>query len=194
MNGFERAVADVGGTGLCSSGIEVIQVNVGFLCNQQCAHCHVNASPYRTETMAWETMELVLAAAWSAGDPLIDITGGAPELNPHLRGFVTALRCEGRPVQVRTNLSVLLQPGQEDMPEFFRDREVRLVASLLPLNPHGRALLRLHRRRGIFLRGSPGAGQGAGVGRAEAVAERSEARWPQTNTRQGTDRAAGLAS
>ncbi|MFC1735450.1 arsenosugar biosynthesis radical SAM (seleno)protein ArsS [Candidatus Hydrogenedentota bacterium] len=130
MTDFESVVAGTTETELLSLGIDTIQVNVGFTCNQQCRHCHVDASPSRTESMEWETMELVLAAAREIGHPLIDITGGAPELNGNLRRLIEAARSDGHDVQVRTNLTVLLEPGQEDTSRFFRDTEVRLVASL----------------------------------------------------------------
>ena len=80
--------------------------------------------------MKWPTMELVMRSANSVSCKLIDLTGGAPELHPHFRRFVTALRQEGHSVQVRTNLTVLLEPGMEDLPEFFREQQVSLVASL----------------------------------------------------------------
>jgi len=80
--------------------------------------------------MGWDVMELILEAARSAGCQLVDLTGGAPELNPHFRYFVEALRREGHQVKVRTNLTVLLKPGMEELPEFFRDHQVQLVASL----------------------------------------------------------------
>ena len=80
--------------------------------------------------MAWPTMERVLEIAGEVGCELVDLTGGAPELNPHFRRFVEALRGDGHTVQVRTNLTVLLEPGMETMPEFFRDHEVQLVASM----------------------------------------------------------------
>ncbi len=130
MNAFEEKLADLTREGLHASGIDTIQVNVGLRCNQQCRHCHLEASPSRSELMEWSTMELVLKAAKDARPHLVDITGGAPELNPHLRRFVRALRAEGIPVQVRTNLTLLLEPGTEEMPEFFRDNEVGLVASM----------------------------------------------------------------
>lgn len=80
--------------------------------------------------MEWPTMQLVLGAAKSLHCKLIDLTGGAPELNPHFRRFVKALCQEGHQVQVRTNLTVLLEPGMEDMPEFFRKHQIQIVASM----------------------------------------------------------------
>ncbi|MFH1738028.1 MAG: arsenosugar biosynthesis radical SAM (seleno)protein ArsS [bacterium] len=129
MNNFERQIP-VGGEGLQASDIGILQVNVGLRCNQQCIHCHLSCGPHRTEMMEWNTMELILEAAKQLDSPLVDITGGAPELNSNLSRFVAALRKEGLPVQVRTNLTALLESGMEQIPEFFRDHEVRLVASM----------------------------------------------------------------
>jgi len=130
MNDFEKKIASLGYNGLQSQEIGTLQVNLGLRCNQQCSHCHLEASPNRAEAMRWPTMELVLNAAKSVSCKLIDLTGGAPELHPDFRRFITALRREGHSVQVRTNLTVLLEPGMEGLPEFFREQQVRLVASL----------------------------------------------------------------
>ena len=130
MNAFEQKLTERSRSGLHASGIDVLQVNVGLKCNQQCRHCHLKASPARTEMMEWSTMELILECARRVKPRLVDITGGAPELNPNLRRFVEALRAAGTDVQVRTNLTVLLEPGMEDMPTFFRDNKVALVASM----------------------------------------------------------------
>lgn len=130
MNEFEKKVEEITGTGLYSLDIETIQVNVGLKCNQACVHCHVESSPRRTEMMEWPTMERIIELARRVRARRVDITGGAPELNPHLRRFIRALREQGQTVQVRTNLTVLLLPEMETMPEFFRDHQVHLVASL----------------------------------------------------------------
>jgi radical SAM/Cys-rich protein len=130
MNDFEKRIAGITGDELRSLTIETLQVNLGLKCNQHCSHCHLEASPERTEIMEWPTMELVVEAAEIAPCQLVDLTGGAPEFNPHFRRLVTALRRQGRQVQVRTNLTVLLEPGMETMPEFFRDLQLQLVASL----------------------------------------------------------------
>ena len=130
MNDFERQIVRIKSDGLHSVKIETLQVNLGLLCNQRCTHCHLEASPQRTEMMQWPTMQLVLEASKKAGCQLADLTGGAPEINPYFRRFVAALRQEGLTVQVRTNLTVLLEPGMEEMPEFFRAHRVRLVASM----------------------------------------------------------------
>lgn len=130
MNEFDRVVRQQTGRDLTAEAPRAIQVNVGLRCNLSCRHCHVEGSPARTEVMSWQTMESVqrLAAAFPGAQ--IDITGGAPELNPDFRRFVLALRQAGHPVQVRTNLTVLFEAGQQDTPTFFRDQQVQLVASL----------------------------------------------------------------
>jgi len=130
LNNFEKQIAEITGGGLYSQRIEILQVNLGLQCNQQCLHCHLEASPQRREMMQWPTMELILKAAEQAHCQLIDLTGGAPELNPHFRNFVMAIRQQGHPVQVRTNLTVLLEPGMADLPEFLMEHEVGLVASM----------------------------------------------------------------
>jgi radical SAM/Cys-rich protein len=130
MNDFEKRVADTKGDGLHSLRIEILQVNLGLKCNQQCVHCHLEASPDRAEIMDWATMQLILEAARSARAQLVDLTGGAPELNPHFCRFVKALRKEKHQVQVRTNLTVLLEPGMEKVPELFQEHKIRLVASM----------------------------------------------------------------
>src|SRR5690606_35603915 len=91
---------------------------------------HVAAGPRRSELMDWSTMEMVVDAARQANCRLIDITGGAPEMNPHFRRFITALKANQFNIQVRTNLTILLEPGYEDMASFLADHGVWLVASL----------------------------------------------------------------
>lgn len=130
MNDFEKKITGEGGEGLHSLDIQTLQVNLGLRCNQRCTHCHLEASLERTETMSWPTMERVLEAARNVRFQLVDLTGGAPELNPHFRRFAAALRRRAQPVQVRTNLTVLLEPGLEGIPEFLRDHQIRLVGSL----------------------------------------------------------------
>jgi len=129
-NVFEQRIADILGEGLHSRRLDVLQVNLGLRCNQQCVHCHVSASPHRTEVMAPETMQRVLRAAGATRCRLVDLTGGAPEWHPEFTSFVEALRGGGHAVQVRTNLTVLLESGMEAVPTFLRDHEVALVASM----------------------------------------------------------------
>ena len=130
MNPFEKEIARYNGVGLCALDIDTVQVNIGLRCNLECAHCHVVSSPRRKETMDWTTMEHVISAAEEVGAKLVDITGGAPEMHPHFRRFVSALHEKRLPVMVRTNLTILLESGFETMPEFFRDHQVELCASL----------------------------------------------------------------
>ena len=130
MNAFEGEIARYNGAGLNALDIDTIQVNIGLRCNLECAHCHVVSSPRRKETMDWTTMEHVISAAEEVGAKLVDITGGAPEMHPHFRRFVSALHEKRLPVMVRTNLTILLESGFETMPEFFREHQVELCASL----------------------------------------------------------------
>ena len=130
LNDFEKQIAGMSSGGLHSQKIDTLQVNLGLRCNQQCSHCHLEAGPLRKEMMEWPVMELILKAAEGSRCRLVDLTGGAPELNPHFRRFVKALHQEGFTVQVRTNLTVLLDPEMEEMPDFFRQHQVQLVASL----------------------------------------------------------------
>lgn len=130
MNHFDQAVRAVLEEGLKSSAVHTIQVNLGLLCNLSCRHCHVEATPRRTEIMTWDTMQSVLRLAAALPDARVDLTGGAPELNPHFRAFVAALCEQGNAVQVRTNLTVFFEAGQGDTPEFLANHGVHLVASL----------------------------------------------------------------
>jgi radical SAM/Cys-rich protein len=110
--------------------IDTLQVNVGYRCNQSCVHCHVGASPQRTEEMAGETVDLVLAVLSRRPISALDITGGAPELNPHFRRLVRAARDLGVRVIDRCNLTILEVAGQEDLAEFLAAQQVEIVASL----------------------------------------------------------------
>jgi len=107
MNDFDRMIARHGILELRGESIEILQVNLGLKCNQQCRHCHLDASPDRTERMEWPVMESVLDVAEHSRCSLVDLTGGAPELNPHFRRLVACLREKGLTVQVRTNLTIL---------------------------------------------------------------------------------------
>ena len=110
--------------------LETLQVNLGYKCNQTCLHCHVNAGPTRTEMMDWKTVSEVVSFLGISGVKTLDITGGAPELNPHFRNLVAAARELGVKVMDRCNLTILEQPGQEDLAQFLTDHEVEIVASL----------------------------------------------------------------
>ncbi len=107
-----------------------LQANLGYLCNQQCVHCHVAASPKRTEIMTTETINELVALVRRAGIRQVDLTGGAPELNPQFRALVSALRDDQVQVIDRCNLTILLEPGQEDLAQFLADQQVHVIASL----------------------------------------------------------------
>jgi radical SAM/Cys-rich protein len=108
----------------------VLQLNLGKLCNQTCVHCHVGAGPARTELMSREVADRVLAWIHEHRPPVVDLTGGAPELCPEFRRIVAVARASGAHVMVRTNLTVFFEPGHEDLPEFLRDHGVETIASL----------------------------------------------------------------
>ena len=110
--------------------LDTLQVNLGYLCNLSCVHCHVNAGPTRTELMDLATVEQVLALIDRAGIGTLDLTGGAPELNPHFRYLVKEARARSVRVIDRCNLTVLLEPGQEDLAEFLAEQQVEVTASL----------------------------------------------------------------
>ena len=110
--------------------LEILQVNLGYKCNQACLHCHVNAGPNRTEVMDEETIQAVINYIDAATIKTIDLTGGAPELNPAFRKLVLAACDRGVEVIDRCNLTVLLEPGQTDTAEFLAENKVKIVASL----------------------------------------------------------------
>jgi len=118
------------GLELRARNIDTLQVNVGKLCNQACKHCHVDASPKRTEIMRRETIEACLNVLGKYNIPTLDITGGAPELIPDFRYFVTEARKTGAKIIVRHNLTVMFEVGQTDLPEFFAENELEVVCSL----------------------------------------------------------------
>lgn len=127
---FDLRLGEIGLHPLQATGITVFQINVGKLCNQTCRHCHVDAGPDRAERMSRETAELCIRALARTRIPTVDITGGAPELNPNFRWLVEQARALGRHVMDRCNLSVLLLPSQEDLAEFMARHRVEIVASL----------------------------------------------------------------
>ena len=112
------------------TGVQTLQVNLGYVCNLSCVHCHVNAGPGRTESMGRETVEQVLHLLAREQIALLDLTGGAPELNPHFRYLVGAARKLGVRVMDRCNLTVLFEPGQEELAEFLAQQQVEITASL----------------------------------------------------------------
>ena len=112
------------------SSLEILQVNLGYLCNQSCLHCHVNAGPTRKELMDQENIDHLLEVLRQTGAHTLDLTGGAPEMNPLFRNLVIAAREIGVTIIDRCNLTILLEPGYEGTAEFLAENEVQIVASL----------------------------------------------------------------
>ncbi|MEQ8904405.1 arsenosugar biosynthesis radical SAM (seleno)protein ArsS [Ekhidna sp.] len=128
---FEDKLNAIGHFPLEPTSIEIFQVNVGKMCNQVCAHCHVDAGPDRKEIMTKETMQQCLDAIQDTDIKIVDLTGGAPEMNPHFRWFVEELTAMGKQVIVRCNLTIILaNPKYNDLPEFFKKHNVNVVSSL----------------------------------------------------------------
>lgn len=127
---FQAVLADNGIPKLQRGRLETLQVNVGKLCNQTCRHCHVDAGPDRRELMARETFEECLRIIRESDVRTVDITGGAPEMNPHFEWFVTEVRKLNRHVIDRCNLTILLAPGYTHFSQFLADHQVEVVASL----------------------------------------------------------------
>lgn len=128
---FKDKLAEAGLFPLKPTAVEIFQVNVGKMCNQVCKHCHVDAGPDRKEIMTKETMQLCLKAINSSSITTVDLTGGAPEMNPNFRWFVEEIRALGKKVIVRCNLTIILaNPKYNDLPEFFKKHQVEVVSSL----------------------------------------------------------------
>jgi radical SAM/Cys-rich protein len=128
--GFHQALQEADMFPLHAVGITVLQINVGKKCNQTCKHCHVDAGPDRTEVMPDAVVDQVLAVLEKTDIPTLDITGGAPELHPRFREMVSRARALGRHVMDRCNLTILLAPRFQDLPEFLAEHQVEIVASL----------------------------------------------------------------
>ncbi len=129
---FKNKIEESGWLKLTPTSIDIFQVNVGYMCNQVCKHCHVDAGPDRKEIMTKETMDQCLAVLRKTKIRTLDLTGGAPEMNPHFRYFVTeAVRAGVEEIIVRSNLTIILaNPKYHDLPEFFKENKVRVVSSL----------------------------------------------------------------
>jgi radical SAM/Cys-rich protein len=134
---------------LARQRLETLQVNLGYVCNQSCLHCHVNAGPKRTESMDGETVDLVLAYLQASGASTIDLTGGAPELNPHFRRLAATARARGVRVIDRCNLTILTEPGHEDLADFLAAQGIAIVASLPCYTPE---LVDRQRGEGVYER------------------------------------------
>lgn len=128
---FAEKLRDAGLSPLQTQAIDILQVNVGKVCNQVCNHCHVDAGPDRHEVMSRETMEQCLEALRHVNVKVVDITGGAPEMNPHFRWFVTALRSLNKHIIVRCNLTIIVaNKAFYDLPEFYKAHQVEIASSL----------------------------------------------------------------
>jgi radical SAM/Cys-rich protein len=112
------------------NSVSTLQVNLGYLCNLSCTHCHVNAGPTRTELMDADTVELVLQVLEKLSVETLDLTGGSPEMNIHFRYLVESARALGVRVMDRCNPTILVEPGYEYLPEFLASNKVSIVASL----------------------------------------------------------------
>ncbi len=145
---FTRKLANLGMLPLKPTGIDILQVNVGKMCNQTCRHCHVDAGPDRKEIMTRATMQACLDAVQKGNIRVVDITGGAPEMNPEFRWFVEQLAALGVHVMVRSNLTIILANKKyHDLPQFFARHGVEVISSL----PHySRLRTDAQRGEGVF--------------------------------------------
>ena len=129
---FAKKIKETGQFPLRPRKLEILQINVGYMCNQVCEHCHVDAGPDRKEIMTWETMEQCLEVIKHTGAHTLDLTGGAPEMNPHFRQFVEEASKAGiKDFIVRSNLTIIrANKKYHDLPEFFKKHNVHVVSSM----------------------------------------------------------------
>jgi len=146
MNRFQQKL-NFHGTQLRRARLETLQINIGRKCNQACRHCHVDAAPWRTEMMDLATANRVAEWMLTHHPPVVDITGGAPELSEHFRFFVDTARSLKARVIDRNNLTILEEPDQTDLAEFLADREVEIIASLPCYSPKN---VNRQRGNGVF--------------------------------------------
>jgi radical SAM/Cys-rich protein len=132
---FAARVAAADPSALSAVSVDTLELNVGYRCSLSCTHCHVEASPERTESMSPHVFAAALRLAERLGPGLIDLTGGAPELHPEIRRFVHEFRAAGFPVQMRTNLVSLLEPEAVGLAEYLAHENVGLLASLPSVVP-----------------------------------------------------------
>ncbi len=130
LDKFESKLDDIGLFPLKPTGIEIFQINVGYMCNMTCKHCHVDAGPDRKEIMTKETLQHCLEALMDSEIETVDLTGGAPEMNPHFRWFVDEVAKMDKQIIVRSNLTILDTRKFEDLPKFMADRGVEITCSL----------------------------------------------------------------
>ncbi len=130
MIDIDEKIRQVRSEPLRADGIRILQLNLGYKCNMACKHCHVEAGPGRTERMDREIIDAALGVSGDHGINTLDLTGGAPELNSSFRYLVREAKNNGRHVIVRTNLTIFFEEGMSDLPEFYADHDVEVVASL----------------------------------------------------------------
>jgi radical SAM/Cys-rich protein len=127
---FARKLEDLGYPDLRAESVGTLQVNLGWRCNQACKHCHLLAGPHRPEQMDRDAVEEIIRVVERWSIPTVDLTGGSPELNPHYEFLVERLDQVGAHILTRCNLTILLEPGKEHLPDFYREHRVELVCSL----------------------------------------------------------------
>ncbi len=127
---FDDSLEPVGLHPLTATGIEVLQINLGKMCNQTCKHCHVDAGPDRKEIMTRKSLEKCLKILETTEIPTVDLTGGAPEMNPNFKWFVSEAHKLNRHMMVRSNLTILVSKLFADYPDFFKTHKVEVISSL----------------------------------------------------------------
>ncbi len=127
---FEEKFKETGESQLISKEPEIFQINIGKMCNQVCKHCHVDAGPDRKEIMTKETMQYCINALAKTNIQTVDLTGGAPEMNPDFKWFVSEIKKLNRHIMVRSNLTILVSNGFEDYPKFLADNKIEIISSL----------------------------------------------------------------
>lgn len=128
---FQKKMEETGLYPLKATGVEIFQINVGKMCNQVCKHCHVDAGPDRKEIMTKDTMNLCLDTLSHSSIRIVDLTGGAPEMNPDFRWFVEEIKKLGKHIIVRCNLTIILANKKyHDLPEFYKKHQIEIVSSL----------------------------------------------------------------
>ena len=127
---FEEKFKETGESKLSATRLETLQINIGKMCNQVCKHCHVDAGPDRKEIMTRETMQQCIDALAKTNIQTVDITGGAPEMNPDFKWFISEIKKLNRHIIVRSNLTILISNGFEDYPEFLANNNVEIISSL----------------------------------------------------------------
>ncbi len=130
MSEFDEKLLCAHSGPLRAVSIETLQLNLGYKCNMSCKHCHLDAGPSRTELMDGTTIDDALTVLRDNNIDTLDLTGGAPELNPQLRDIITRTSRMGRRIIVRSNLTIYYDPGMEDLPDFYSENRVEIIASL----------------------------------------------------------------